>query len=191
MPELSELEEKLKKLLPEERFKHSLRVKEAALKLAERFTINKEKVATAALLHDCARYHKGKELIDAAKNFGLKVNKIEEFEPKLLHAKLSAKIAERDFDIQDKEILSAIEKHTVGHEKMNTLDKIIYLADHIEDRRDFKNVKKIRELAFKNLDAAIATSTGSMIQHLLDQDLPIFEQTIRTRNHYLMKENKA
>jgi predicted HD superfamily hydrolase involved in NAD metabolism len=188
MPEFSDLEIKLKKLLPKERFQHSLRVKEAALKLAQGFSVDKNKVRTAALLHDCSRYLKSPEMVEAAKGFGIKVTKIEEFEPKLLHARLSARIAKRDFGITDKEILTAIEKHTVGHEEMNTLDKIIYLADHIEEGRDFKEVSRLRKLASKDLDRAIAASASSMLRFLIDQELPIFEQTVRTRNYYLMKD---
>lgn len=184
---MSQIEDKLKGLLPEERFKHSLRVKDEALKLARRLNIDPKKAETAALLHDCARYLEGPQLVEAARKFKMKVEKIEEFEPKLLHARLSARIARRDFKISDPEVLSAIEKHTVGSEKMSDLEKVIYLADHIEAERDFKDVQKIRELAYRDPDAAIAASAGSMIRHLLELGQPIFEQTVRTRNHYLMK----
>ena len=83
------------------------------------------------------------------------------------------------------EILSAISKHTVGSENMSMLEKIVYIADHIESDRRFKGVEKIRRHAFSNIDRAIAESTSLMINKLLAKGFPISEQTVRTRNYYL------
>ena len=38
---------------------------------------------------------------------------------------------------------------------MTTLEKIIYLADYIEPTRDFDGVAELRELAEKDLNAAV------------------------------------
>jgi len=181
------IKEKLKRLLPPERYKHSLRVEAAALALASRHKVNCKKASIAALLHDCSRFLSRKQMLEKGFAWGLAVGPIEKLEPKLLHAKLSAVIALRDFKIKDKQILSAIKLHTVGAEKMSTLDKIIYLADHIEGERGYKEVKKVRKLAFLDLDSAIVESTSSMIRHLLGENMPISCETINTRNAHLSK----
>ncbi|MGB9612864.1 MAG: phosphohydrolase, partial [Candidatus Margulisiibacteriota bacterium] len=75
--------------------------------------------------------------------------------------------------------------HTTGAPSMTKLEKIIYLADHIEEGRIFLGVNKLRKLAFQNLNLAILESTSMMLQYLLDEKLPIYPKTIETRNYYL------
>jgi len=183
----SEIEKTLKDLLPKDRFEHSKRVVKSAEILAKKYKVNIKNAGIAAWLHDCSRFLDRKGMLKTAKNLGWKISDMEKFEPKLLHARLSAEIAKRSFGISNKEILKAIKEHTVGSENMSPLSKIIYLADHIEIDRYYPNVVIVRKLAFKNLNQAIAASTSQMIQHLLDQGLPIDEQTVKTRNRYLRR----
>ncbi|MFH1386876.1 MAG: bis(5'-nucleosyl)-tetraphosphatase (symmetrical) YqeK [bacterium] len=162
----SKIIEKLKTTLSRGRFLHSLRVEETALRLGEKYRVNKKKVSLAALLHDYAKRQP---------------------DPKLLHAKLGAKLAAKEFGIRSKEILDAIRHHTTGGEKMTKLEKIIYLADHMEAGRDFPGVKKLRRLAFTDLDKAVCLSATLTLEFLLRKNLPIALQTIKTRNSYLNK----
>ncbi|MFR4579189.1 MAG: bis(5'-nucleosyl)-tetraphosphatase (symmetrical) YqeK [Clostridium fessum] len=58
--------------------------------------------------------------------------------------------------ITDPEVLSAIACHTTGKPAMSLLDKILYVADYIEPRRDkAPNLPKLRRLAFEDLDEAL------------------------------------
>lgn len=182
MPELTE---RLKRALPAERFEHSLRVSQLARKLAQKWGADPDQAETAGLLHDCSRFLDSPGMLKLAQEFGYQIDPIERFQPKLLHARLAADLARKDHGISDPEILKAIAEHTVGSEDMSTLSKIIYLADHMEEGRDFKGVEKVRKLAEQDLDLAVAESTGQMIRYLLDSEQPIFEGTIRTRNHFL------
>lgn len=190
MPDLISLKDGLKKLLPKERFEHSLRVAEQAEELARKNGISVEQARTAALLHDCSRYLDRNGMLELARVSGFSIDPIEELEPKLLHARLAAKIARDQFGINDPEVLQAIESHTVGRPNMSVLEKVVYLADHIESDRDYSGVEKVRELAERDLDRAILASIGKMIAHLIEQGLPIFEGTIKTRNWLLMKNKK-
>ena len=176
--------------MPSDRFDHSLRVAKCAMELAIHYTLDQEKAKIAAILHDCSRYLDREGMVKQAEAFGIKLSEIERFEPKLIHADLSAEIAKREYGVQDPEILKAIAEHTLGSDEMSELSKIVYLADHIESDRDYQGVEKVRGLAFKALDQAIALSTGFMIQHLLDNNLPIALQTVKTRNRYLKGGSK-
>ncbi|MFA4904956.1 MAG: bis(5'-nucleosyl)-tetraphosphatase (symmetrical) YqeK [Candidatus Margulisiibacteriota bacterium] len=190
MPDQNSLKAGLKKLLPKDRFEHSLRVMEQAEELARRFKVSAEQAGIAALLHDCSRYLDRQGMLKRARELGFKIDPIEELEPKLLHARLSAAIARDQFGIDDPDVLKAIESHTVGRPNMSTLEKVVYLADHIESDRAYSGVEKVRELAEKDLDRAILASIGKMIAHLVEQDLPIFEGTILTRNWLLINRKK-
>ncbi|MDI6732044.1 MAG: bis(5'-nucleosyl)-tetraphosphatase (symmetrical) YqeK [Candidatus Margulisbacteria bacterium] len=178
---------KLKKTLDQERFQHSLRVEKTALQLAKKYRVSSAKTSLAALLHDCARRFSRPQMLRQARRRKIKIGPIQQEEPKLLHAELSAMLASSEFGVGSAEILSAIKKHTTGSPKMTKLEKIIYLADHIEEGRNFKGVKALRRLAFSGLDKAVLESASNMLKYLLDAGLPIYYGTLKTRNYYLLK----
>ncbi|MEE8638658.1 MAG: bis(5'-nucleosyl)-tetraphosphatase (symmetrical) YqeK [Candidatus Margulisiibacteriota bacterium] len=179
---------KLKETLDPERFEHSLRVEKTAVALARRYRVSTQKASLAALLHDYSRKYSRKGLLKQARRFKLKIDPIRKFEPKLFHAELSALFAKNEFGVTSKQILGAIRKHTIGTPSMTKLEKIIYLADHIEEGRSFSGVRKIRSLAAKNLDKAILESSSNMLKFLLQKGLPIHPGTVQTRNYYLLKQ---
>ncbi|MFC1637429.1 bis(5'-nucleosyl)-tetraphosphatase (symmetrical) YqeK [Candidatus Margulisiibacteriota bacterium] len=187
MPNRAEIIKGLKQALGPARFQHSLRVEKTALALAKRYRVSPDKVSLAALLHDYARKYARSELLKQARKFKLKLDPVSIFEPKLVHAELSALLARRDFGVTNKEVLGAISKHTIGAPGMTRLEKIIYLADHIEEGRDFAGVKKARRLADRDLDEAIVLSASSMLRYLLDKGLPVHPGTVQTRNYYLLR----
>ena len=82
----------------------------------------------------------------------------------------------------------AIKSHTVGQPKMTRLEKIVFLADHLEEGRHFKGVATMRRLAFKDLDQAVLATTTNMLNYLIKENLPIFPGTVITRNSYLLKQ---
>ena len=180
-----EIVERLAETLDRERFEHSLRVEQIALALGKKHRINKEKISAAALLHDYAKRFSRVQLLKKAKQFGLKLDPVRQFEPRLFHAELGAALARREFGIRDAAVLRAIARHTTGAPGMTKLEKIIYLADHIEEGRDFTGVKKLRKLAWRDLDRAVFESASSLLDHLLKLRLPIYHRTIETRNYYL------
>lgn len=190
MAQLDSIRKKLAGMLDTERLKHSENVVSCAAELASHWGVSKEKASIAGLLHDASRFMKPSEMLDKAKELGFPVGAVETSEPKLLHARLSAHIAKTEFGINDSEILQAIERHTIGAEDMSALDKIVYIADHIEPDRDFVGVERIRELALKDLDKGIVESTSAMIEALVKLGAPIHQGTVATRNYYLMRTKK-
>ena len=116
---------KLKKLLAPARLKHSLRVRDKVLHLSRFYKVDLKKARIAGLLHDVSRYMESDRLLLLAKKIKLPMDPISEFEPKLLHAPLSAYIARKKFGVKDPQILRAIGHHTLGREKMTMLEKIV------------------------------------------------------------------
>lgn len=49
---------------------------------------------------------------------------------------------------------------------MTALDKVVYLADHIEPGRRFPGVDEIRGLAERELDAAVLAALRQTVSHL-------------------------
>ena len=74
--------------------------------------------------------------------------------PKTLHALTGSLVADRVFG-ENQAVVDAICSHTTGKGNMNTLEKIIYVADYMEPNRDFPGVEELRQLAYTNLDKAL------------------------------------
>ena len=130
--------------------------------------------------------------IELAERFGVDVEKAGL--AGLLHdyaKKLSDQEFLEDLNLQDSEILRAIEIHTVGASKMTDLDKVIYVADYIEHNRAFPGVDEAREIAELSLNKAVAYETAHTVEHLAHQGFPIYPQTLETYNayvHYLKED---
>jgi len=179
--------QKLRKLLGPSRFKHSLRVKEKALHLSRFHKVDQKKAGIAGLLHDVSRYMDRTRLLKLAEKIKMKIDPIARFEPKLLHAPLSAYIARTKFGIKDRQILKAVSSHTLGRKNMTMLEKIVYVADHVEEGRSHSGAAHARRLAQMDINQAVVAISSSMIKYLLDNDLPVHPMTVEVRNYYLIK----
>ena len=177
----------LTKELRPARFRHSREVSRTAVRLAERWDVDIEKARLAGILHDCARSLKGEELLACAKAKGLLLTDIEIKQPALIHAPLGAVLAQQRFGVEDREILQAIHRHTTGAAQMTKLDKIIYLADCIEPGRNFAGVQQLRELAEKNLNAAVLAAYDQSIRFVLDCGGLLHLNTVEGRNSLLLE----
>lgn len=177
--------------LSEERYSHSLGTAECAKELAEKFGENADKAYLAGLLHDCAKCfsnEKLKEIIDS----NLYVEECEMLNYKTLHAPVSAYIAEKDFGVTDKEILSAIRWHTLGRIGMTTFEKIIFLADKIEpNTRDSEYRSEILQILSQEngLNLALLRCYKETIKSLAKRELKICFTTIDIYNHLLDVKN--
>ena len=153
----AEMKKKLKKAQDKERYEHTKGVMYTAAALAMAHGYSIESAMTAGLLHDCAKCIPNSEKLALCEKHHILVSAIEAENPFLLHAKLGALLAEIEYDIINPEILHAIKVHTTGEPDMSVLDKIIYIADYIEPGRDkAPNLEKVRQLAFKDLNACMA-----------------------------------
>lgn len=180
----NELLEWLKDNLDDERYEHSLGVAECAVRLAQKYGENEKKAYVAGLLHDCAKcFSTGKMLRMVCEC--VSVDESEKQNYKTLHAPVSAYVAEHDFGVTDKEILSAIRWHTVGKLKMSNFEKIIFVADKIEERtREPEIANPIRECLNEEngLTKALLQCYKQTIKSLVDRNLKICTLTIDIYN---------
>lgn len=123
----------------------------AALAMAHEYDM--EQAQMAGLLHDCAKCIPNKKKLKICRKQNIRISSVEQANPFLLHAKLGAYIAEKKYQVEDEEILSAIRWHTTGKEAMSDLEKIVYIADYIEPGRNkAPRLPWIRRVAFEDLD---------------------------------------
>jgi predicted HD superfamily hydrolase involved in NAD metabolism len=147
------------------RYAHSVRVARCAEILAQRHGIDPRKARLAGMLHDLARLYSPARLISECEARGITISPQERAHPTLLHARLGAALARELFGITDPEVLSAIEKHTLGAEEMSPLDCAVYLADSLEPARAFAERRELWELAQRDLYGATRETIRRALEH--------------------------
>ena len=153
LPE-DKLEQAVTKLLKPKRVAHVLGCRDTAAAMAKHWGEDPTAAARAALLHDVTKALDGPHQLTLCKAYGIILDDFSTENPKTLHALTGSLVAERIFE-ENERVVSAIASHTTGKAGMNTLEKIIYVADYMEPNRDFPGVEELRELAFSDLDGAL------------------------------------
>lgn len=176
---------RLKLVINPKRYTHTLGVVDAAIYLAEKYGEDPLHAQVAALLHDYAKDFTEKELKDYIEKYKIEVDK-ELFEAyQLLHGKVAAHIAKKEFNINNENILNAIENHTTGRSNMSRLEKIIYLADFIEVGRNYPGVDELRLLVEEDLDKGLLKALNNTIIYVLSIEGLLHPNTVYARNEIL------
>ena len=161
------MQKKLAKYLDENRYEHTLGVMFTCASLAMVHGYDLKNAQVAGLLHDSAKCIPNKKKLKICAEHHIPVSDFEKEHPFLLHAKLGAYIAKAKYNVTDKEILSAITYHTTGKPDMTMLEKIVYIADYIEPKRDkAPNLKVVRKLAFQDLDECMYKILADTLAYL-------------------------
>lgn len=183
----------LKESLSEERYNHTLGTADCALKLAKKYGLDEKKAYLAGLLHDCAKCKSNDELLKIIKQELKNIDEGELQNYKTLHAPVGEYFARTMYNIDDSEILNAIRYHTIGRANMSLFEKIIFLADKIEENtRDKKYSEEIWQILDKNkgetgLDMALFRCFSETIKSLVNRELKICKTTIDVYNELLDK----
>jgi ribosome silencing factor RsfS/YbeB/iojap len=119
----SKLDAYVKTHVDEYRYKHTQGVVKAIEKYALKYGADVKKAKIAAVFHDACK----------GQNLGLE------------HGKAAARIIRDEFGVEDEDIINAIANHTVGRVGMSLLEKVIKLADLLEENRTYEDCAKIRE----------------------------------------------
>lgn len=182
---ITEIRKHLKKKLNPMRYEHTLGVSYTCMALAMRYSANLDQAEMAGLLHDCAKRYDDATIICKCQEHGIELTEGELRAPAVIHAKLGAWMAEHKYGITDPEVLSAIACHTTGKPAMSLLDKILYVADYIEPRRDkAPNLPKLRRLAFEDLDEALYQILDSTRNYLKETGTAEDDTTEQTWEYY-------
>lgn len=175
----------LKSKLDPMRYEHSLSVSYICVALAMRYGYDLHRAELAGLLHDCAKRYSDNELIVKCQKHGLALTDGELDAPAVIHAKYGAWMAERKFGIHDEEVLSAIRCHTTGKAWMGILDKILYIADYIEPRRNkASNLDHMRYLAFQDLDQTMYEILDGTLIYLKQKNSYINPLTLQAFDYF-------
>lgn len=174
-------EDFIKNSLPLKRLTHTANVTVCALKKAKELGLSEEKVKTATLLHDCAKY------IDhqTVKGFSLP----RDVPNSVIHSFLGAFVAENVLGVKDQEVIDAIRYHTSGKANMSTLGKLVFVADMIEKDRDYDGVDKLRLLYDEDFERCFRECLKEETLHLKNKKQYVYIETLNAYDYYINKNN--
>lgn len=175
------------------RLYHTLAVENEIKRLGELYGFDENgitRLRAAALLHDITKEMKTEEQISFCLSRGIKITENDKKTPKLFHSLTGAYLARELYpNIVDNTIFNAIICHTSGKPRMNLFEKLLYLADYIEETRTFPDCVRLRELFYAtdsfteaHLDEILLVSFGMTIKNLIDEGNFIHPRTVSSRN---------
>ena len=165
---MEKLEQVVIDLLNPNRVRHVLGCRDTAAELAKVWGADVTDAARAGLLHDITKALDGPLQLTLCREYGKVLDEFSENNPKTLHALTGSLVAQRIFG-ENEAVVKAIESHTTGKPAMNTLEKIIYVADYMEPNRDFPGVEELRRLAYTDLDGALKLGLEMTLAMLREQ----------------------
>ena len=168
----------IKEHLPIKRVIHTANVVITAMQKAKPLGLDENKVRLAATLHDVAKYLDYKSVEGFVLPDGVP-------EP-VVHAFLGAFVAQKYLGVDDEEVLDAIRYHTSGKAEMSLLGKLIFVADMVEEGRDYEGVDKLRALYKKDdFEKCFIECLKEEFLHLINKKQYIYCETINAFAYYV------
>ena len=166
---IEKLREEVGARLSDKRYAHTLGVERAAVQIAEYCLPDKiTELAVAALLHDVAKEMPREDQLAAMERSGIAFTAEDYDSYALYHAFAAYVLVREEFsDIAMDDILSAVFKHTSGDSQMSVFDEIIFIADFVEDGREYEACIAIRNSLFLRLSTAESKEDRLKILHLM------------------------
>ena len=197
--QIEKLRENVSSILSEKRMKHVLAVENMAFRIGLLFYPNDcetlNLLRAAALLHDVT-----KELTDEEQLAILAEHSVRPLPEDLasmptIHALTGALIIPERFPgFADERLIDAVRYHTTGREGMSLIEKIIFLADYIDETRTYPSCVALREEFFgadlvnmsydervKHLDRAALASIENTLSYLESKERCIHPLTLAAR----------
>lgn len=182
-----ELKPKVKELLKESRWSHTLGVVDVAEDLALMNNVDPWKAKIAALLHDCAKNLSDEVQTKFLDDNNIDISYLDDYQ-KVVHSHVGAHYIKIVFGIDDEEVINAIKYHTTGRPNMTMLEKIVFLADFLDPGRDYEHYAKTfftaRKYAYRNIDEAMQFVLSKLIVDLNRRGKPIYKDTFDANEYY-------
>lgn len=188
-PTYDEAREALAARLTPKALGHCDRVARTAGELAARFGVDVEAARLAGLLHDWGREDGDERLLAAAEEHGITIDPVDRVVPYLLHGEVSAvELRDQWPDLPDA-IIDAVAYHTFGRQGMTPLDKVVYIADTIEPKRDFPGVEDLRDMARGcTLGELFVATYARSLAGVIERRKPIHPGTAEVWNWIVTKD---
>lgn len=108
---------------------HSRKVAYESKRIAAKFEMREDKAFTAGCLHDISCVFSDDLKVSVCQELGIEILPEELIAPSLLHPKISKVMAVEMFEVDDIDVLNAIECHTTLKPNAGNYDMILFIAD--------------------------------------------------------------
>ena len=198
--ELDQLRKSVQAEMSPYRFVHTAAVETMVSRLCALYCPEKTYILrAAALLHDLTKEQKAPEQEALCARLGVELTPVDKMTPKTHHAKTAAALIPVKYPaFAHEEVISAVRYHTTGRADMTLGEKLLYLADYIDESRTFPDCVTLRTcfweacpeaLSYEDrlilLDDVILLSFNMTIRSLLVEDAPVAPDTMSSRNSLL------
>ncbi len=202
--DINELRTDISERMSGYRLGHTLGVEKMAVRLGKLFIPEKiDVLRAAALLHDITKENSFEKQLQICEKLGIIISSAEKEAPKTLHAITAAGIIPFEYpNFFSDEVIGAVRWHTTGRADMSLCEKLIYLADYIEEGRAFSDCVRLREHFFSaepekmtseerlsHLDETLILSFDMTVKGLLDEGAEIHPETTSARS-FLIEKSK-
>ena len=187
--DIEKILEDVKNTLSEKRYIHSIGVMKQAEYLAKKYGQDVEIAKAVGIAHDIAKELTEEEKIKYVEENKIEIDEIEKINIGLLHAKIGADICKKKYNFTE-EMQNAIKYHTTGNENMDTLAKIIFVADKTEENRKYDDLQTVQKLADEDLDKCILYILDYMLVDNAKKQKLIHPDSIKIRNKILLENLK-
>ena len=200
---LDELRERVMESMSHKRFVHTVAVEQMVARLAALFCPDQTiLLRAAALLHDVTKEKTTTEQVELCRELGLEVLEEDLLSPKIFHAKTAAaRIPIAYSEFAHPTVLDAVRWHTTGRAEMSIPEKLLYLADYIDQSRTFETCVRLRnffwdaqpeemkmEARLTLLRETLILSYQFTIEDLIAEGRPVAIDTIAARNRLLLEK---
>ncbi len=185
---LKQIIQDLKETLSENRYLHCISTMKKARQMAQKYNQDEQIVMLTAVAHDIAKEMSNEEMIKYAGENNIKLDEVDKMATMVLHGKIGADMVAKKYGFT-KEMQDAIYYHSTGRVNMTMLDKIVFLADKSENRRQGKDADKLRNIIEKEgIDEAILWDIDYYtIPRTIEKKKVIHIESINARNDITMK----
>ncbi len=186
---LEKLEAFMKKSLKPSRYIHSIGVEKMAARLANSYGIDADKARFAGRYHDIAKCFAEDRMNAYIDTYGIS----DEYfgNNALAHSKVGAAILANEFGVTDEDILNAVASHTTGRDGMSLLEEIIYVADAIEENREYDELPSLQAQALSDLDGACLFIMDYTIDLISSKGREVDMDTLAARNYIASRVGEA
>ena len=194
--QIEKLRLRVARILSEKRMNHVLGVEQMACRLGLLFFWGDDEsmniLSAAALLHDVTKERTHEQQLDILREYKYNALPEELASMPTIHALTGALVIPKDFpEFADERLINAVKWHTTGKAGMNLYEKIIFLADYIEETRKYPACIELRETFFsanpvnmtederhRHLDRAVLKAMENTLSHLREKGNVIHPATL-------------
>ena len=151
------------------RAEHCKRVAVHCVQLAYKHAVDREHAFLAGIAHDLCREWTDKQLVETAEAESIVMEAYERDEPVLLHGKIAPYVLAQKYPMHQC-VYDAIAVHTLGCVQTTDLQKVLYIADALDDERPLWQTPQGRS-AWRDIlhQATLENMMDTLIEHMMQR----------------------